>query len=364
MKKRVAVLGGGNGSFATAADFALQGYEVRMWSKFPDELKNIKQTGKIRVSGPLIQGDAPIAMIADDIGEALHDVEVIVSIMPAFAQISIAESLIPHLRDGQVIFLPPGTFGSYMMSMYLKEKGCRKDVAFAETGTNPYLTRKVSSSEVRIVVRACHLPTGVYPSRKTEEAIGKIRDFFPAVHAVEDALSGALMNAGPVIHPPLIVLNTGPIEHPAPYDIHNEGTTPGIRKVIALLDQERIKVREAFGYKPNHYPLEDYYDDTRPNEWMYPRESKRLLMASGLWFEEIGYSHRYVTEDIACGLAFLVSVADCAGTDVPVARSLLTLAGIVAGTDFMETGRTLKSLGLGSLSPAQLKKLMAEGAEG
>jgi opine dehydrogenase len=361
MVRRVAVLGGGNGSFATAADFALQGCEVRMWSKFPDELKDIKQTGTIKVSGPLIQGEAPIALITDDIDEAVRDVEVIVSVLPAFTQVPIAESLAPHLQDGQVIFLAPGTFGSYLMHAHLREKGCRKEIAIAETGTNPYLTRKIDSQEVRIVVRACHLPTGVFPAKKTEEVIEKIHSFFPSVHAVEDGLSGALMNAGPVIHPPLIVLNTGPIEHPAPYDIHNEGTTPGIRKVISLLDLERTRVREALGYKPNHYPLEDYYDETRLNEWMYPRESKQLLMASRLWQEEIGYTHRYVTEDIACGLAFLVSVADYAGVAVPVARSLLTIAGVVAGTDFMETGRTLKSLGLSKLSLAELKRLLIEG---
>jgi opine dehydrogenase len=361
MVKRVAVLGGGNGSFAAAADLALQGCEVRMWSKFPDELKDIKQTGTIRVSGPLIQGEAPVALITDDIDEAVRDVEVIVSVLPAFTQVPIAESLAPHLRDGQVIFLAPGTFGSYLMHRRLREIGCRKEIAIAETGTNPYLTRKINSREVRIVVRACHLPTGVFPAKKTEVAVSKIHAFFPSVHAVEDGLSGALMNAGPVIHPPLIVLNTGPIEHPAPYDIHNEGTTPGIRKVISLLDLERIRVREALDYKPNHYPLEDYYDETRPNEWMYPRESKRLLMASRLWQEEIGYTHRYVTEDIACGLAFLVSVADYAGVAVPVARSLLTIAGVVAGTDFMETGRTLTSLGLSRLSLAELKRLLIEG---
>ena len=178
MVRRVAVLGGGNGSFATAADLALQGCEVRMWSKFPDELSDIKQTGTIKVSGPLIQGEAPIALITDDIDEAVRDVEVIVSVLPAFTQVPIAESLAPHLRDGQVIFLPPGTFGSYLMHAHLREKGCRKEIAIAETGTNPYLTRKIDSREVRIVVRACHLPTGVFPAKKTEVAVRRFMLFF------------------------------------------------------------------------------------------------------------------------------------------------------------------------------------------
>jgi opine dehydrogenase len=268
---------------------------------------------------------------------------------------------LPHIEDGQVIFLSPGTFGSYLMYKYLREKGCKKEFAIGETGTLPYLTRKISPQESRIVVRACHLPTGIFPAKKTEEAIEKIRAVFPSAHPIENALSGALMNAGPILHPPLIVLNTGPIENPTPYDIHNKGTTPGIRKVISLLDEERIAVREALGFKPNHFPLEDYYDETRLNEWMYPRVSKKLLMESRLWYEKIDYKHRYVTEDIACGLAFLNSVADFVGTKVPVARSLIHLAGAVSGTDFLETGRTLKSLGLSQITVGGLEKLLNEG---
>lgn len=359
--KRVAVLGGGNGAFAMASDLAMQGVEVRMWSKYFDEFKEIKKTHTIRVSGPLIQGEAKVSLITDDMKEAIRDVDLICSPIPAFTQRSVAESLLPHLEDGQVIFLSPGTFGSFLMYKHLRERGCKKDIAIGETGTLPYLTRKMSPQESRIVVRACHLPTGIFPAKKTKEAIEKIGAVFPSVHPIENALSGALMNAGPILHPPLIVLNTGPIENPAPYDIHNEGTTPGIRKTISLLDEERIAVRKAIGFQPNHYPLEDYYDEERPNEWMYPRVAKKLLMESRLWYEKIGYTHRYVTEDIACGLAFLISVADYTGVDVPIARSLITLAGAVAGTDFMETGRTLKSLGLSQFPVEKLWKTLDEG---
>jgi opine dehydrogenase len=361
MGKKVAILGGGNGAFAMASDLAMQGFEVRMWSKYFDEFREIKKTHTIKVSGPLIQGEARISMITDNIEEAIRGADLICPPIPAFTQMSVAESLLPYLEDGQVVFLSPGTFGSYLMSKHLRERGCKKDFAIGETGTLPYLTRKMSPQESRIVVRACNLPTGIFPAKKTKEAIEKIRAVFPSVHPIENALSGALMNAGPILHPPLIVLNTGPIQNPSPYDIHNEGTTSGIRKTISLLDEERIAVRKALGFQPNHYPLEDYYDETRPNEWMYPRIAKKLLMESRLWYEKIDYQHRYVTEDIGCGLAFLVSVANYIGVDVPIARSLLILAGVVAGTDFMETGRTLKSLGLAQMSVSRLEKFLDEG---
>jgi opine dehydrogenase len=359
--KRVAVLGRGNGAFAMASDLSHQGFEVSMWSKPFGELKKIQKTRTINISGPLIQGEAKIHNITENIEEAVRGADLICAPVPAFTQTSIAESLSHVVEDGQVIFLSPGTFGSYLIYHALRERGCKKDVAIGETGTLPYLTRKIDSGECRIVVKACHLPTGIFPARKTEEAIEKIKVFFPSVHPVEDALSAALLNAGPIIHPPLVVLNTGPVEGPVPYDIHNEGTTPGIRKIISLLDEERIAVREALGYQPNHYPLRDYYDDTGPREWMYPRQSKELLMKSRLWHEKIDYHHRYVTEDIAHGLAFLVSTADYAGVDVPVARSLITLAGAIVGTDFLKTGRTLDSLGISRTSAGRLKEILFDG---
>jgi opine dehydrogenase len=246
----------------------------------------------------------------------------------------------------------------------MRDLGCRAEFAICETGTLPYLTRKTRPDESSIVVRACHLPTGVFPGHLTDMAMGKLRPVFPSVHPVEDALSGALMNAGPIIHPPLVVMNTGPIENQPTYDIHNEGTSPGIRLVQRKLDAERITLREALGYAPNHYPLEDYYNEGAKREWMYPRASKKLLMASRLWNEKVDYSHRYVTEDIALGLAFLVSVARFAGIQLPAATALLEIAGAVVGTDFLQTGRTLASLGLADLTLGELKQLLQEGFAG
>ena len=72
------------------------------------------------------------------------------------------------------------------------------------------------------------------------------RAFPGVIEPCGDALSGALMNAGPIIHPPLIVMNAGPIEHFERWDIHKEGTQASIRRVTDALDAERIAVREAF----------------------------------------------------------------------------------------------------------------------
>ena len=164
----------------------------------------------------------------------------------------------PHLADGQVVFLPPGTFGSFVMARLVRDAGSRADVAWAETGTLPYLARKHGEREVNVTIRAVRLPTGVYPARSATRRSPSSRRL-PGVHGCGDALSGALMNAGPVIHPPLMVMNAAPLQHFDRWDIHAEGTQPAVRAVTDALDGERIAVREALGYGAPHYPLADHY---------------------------------------------------------------------------------------------------------
>ena len=178
---------------------------------------------------------------------------------------------------------------------------------------------------------------------------------------IEDVLSAALMNAGPIIHPPLILMNAGPLEHFRVWDIHNEGTQPSVRRVTDALDAERVSIREALGYRPPHFLLADHYDDTR-DEWMYGNTSHEKLTDSGDWRENIGLTtHRYMLEDVALGLAFLVSVGVWAGTETPVARGLLALGSAVVGKDFRTAGRTLETLGLADLSRDEMHDLLQGG---
>ena len=227
----------------------------------------------------------------------------------------------------------------------------------------PWLTRKQAPDHVAVRVRATRLPTGVFPATETDRVLGVIGNVLPSVEPLRDALDAALMNAGPIIHPPLILLNAGPLQHFERWDIHNEGTQPGIRRVTDALDAERILVREALGYAAPHFPLADHYDDAR-DEWMYGNSSHERLTDSGDWREHIDLtSHRYMREDVALGLAFLVSVGEWSGVHTPVARGLLAIGSALAGEEFGTTGRTLGNLGLASHSRESLSEFLIRGLD-
>ncbi len=360
---KIAVLGGGNGSFAAAGDFALSGHEVRLWRRDADQVAAHCAAGsRIRMKDHGGQHDVKVALVTTDIAEAVSGTELILCPAPAFAQPDIARALAPHLRDGQAVFLPPATFGSMIFALAMRDSGNRAKVSFAETGTLPWLTRKHGPFEVAITIRAKRLPVGVFPLHQAQHALDVIGRAFPGViEPCGDALSGALMNAGPIIHPPLIVMNAGPIEHFDRWDIHKEGTQASIRRVTDALDAERIAVREALGYHGPHFPLAHHY--AKEGEiWMYGRGSHDRLTDSGDWRERIVLTqHRYMREDLRLGLSFLISAAELAGVATPLARAFLAVGSAICGENPAQGARTLATLGLGDLDRAGLQRLLREG---
>ena len=355
---KIAILGGGHGCYAAAADLSEAGHEVRLWRRDAAALEAVARGGGIVLKDAAGVRDVKLALASADIGAVLRGSQLVVIPSPAIAQADIARAMAPHLMSGQVVFLPPGTFGSFVMAQAVRRAGNPADVAWAETGTLPYLARKHGECEVNVTVRAIHLPTGVYPARAEAAAIEVIRQAYPSVHGCGDALSGALMNAGPVIHPPLMVMNAAPLQHFDRWDIHNEGTQPAVRAVTDQLDRERIRVREALGYGAPHYPLADHYDNDR---WMYGDAHKQLVK-SGDWREHIDlHTHRYILEDTELGLAFLASAARFAGVDPPIAHGLLAIVGGFLGRDLRQGPRTLEALGLAVLGPAALKQRLHDG---
>ncbi|GAA4488779.1 NAD/NADP-dependent octopine/nopaline dehydrogenase family protein [Gluconacetobacter asukensis] len=358
---RTAVLGGGHGCYAAAAELSEKGHEVWLWRRDANAFAPVTESRAIKVKDRHGVRTVAIAHPTTDLAEAVTNAELIVIPLPAIAQEGLAGQVAPLLRDGQVIFLPPGTLGSIVFAQAMAKAGNHADVAIAETGTLPYLVRKHGPTSIVVSGYATRLPTGIYPSRLAGHALPILQRAYPSIEPIEDALSGALMNAGPVIHPPLILLNAGPLEHFESWDIHNEGTQPAIRRVTTALDRERMDVREALGYGAPHFPLADHYDESG-DEWMYGRRAHGELTDSGDWREKIDLqTHRYMREDTALGLALLVSIGRWAGCPTPVASGLLAVASAVTGEDLYAGGRTLEALGLAELDRAGMDKVMTDG---
>ncbi|SEA99589.1 NAD/NADP-dependent octopine/nopaline dehydrogenase family protein [Marinobacterium iners] len=357
----IAVLGGGHGCYAAAAELSEKGHQVRLWRRDAEALAPVIEAGSISLKDFRGERDVPIAKPTTSLEEAVAGAQLIVIPLPATTHSSLSKQLAPLLEDGQVLFFPPGTFASYIFAKAMREAGNKANAAFAETGTLPYLARKHGPRQVVCSGYATRLPTGVFPACNAKHAFEVLKQAYSSIEEVEDGLSGALMNAGGIIHPPLIMMNAGPLEHFDAWDIHNEGTQPAVRRVTDELDAERIRLREALNYSAPHFPLADHYAK-EGDEWMYGRAAHERLTDSGDWREKIVLTeHRYMLEDTALGLSFLVSLGKWLNCPTPVAAGFLAIASAITGQDLYAQGRTLENLGLDQLSVDEMRNLLQNG---
>ena len=114
MAKKVAVLGGGNGAHAAAADLTLRGYEVHMYedARFAPNMQKVFDTKTIELKGACGSGEVHVAMVTTDLQEAIADVKLILVAVPSFAHSSYAQKLAEVIKPGQIVLVLPGTFGS------------------------------------------------------------------------------------------------------------------------------------------------------------------------------------------------------------------------------------------------------------
>lgn len=165
---RVTVIGGGHGCYAAAADLHEKGHEVRWWRRDAEASAALAKAGGLEVTDyrgtrRIAIGDGPGQLrLARELRDAVQDAELIVIPLPATTHDELAPRLAPLLEDGQVVFLPPGTFGCQLFARAQRQAGNRAQVAYAETGTLPYLARK-HGQRVVISGYATRLPTGVFP---------------------------------------------------------------------------------------------------------------------------------------------------------------------------------------------------------
>ena len=366
---KITVLGGGHGCYAAALEMAEKEHDVVLWRRDAKALNELAATGRLFVKD--FQGERSVTVgfensqinLQSNLEKAISHAQLIIIPLPATTHVNLAEQAAPYFKDGQVVYLPPGTFGSFVFAKAMKEAGNQAELAFAETGTLPYLVRKHGVNHIVVSGYATRLPTGVFPSSLSEHAFTILKQAYPSVEPIEDGLSGALMNAGPIIHPPLIMMNAGPLEHFEAWDIHNEGTQPSIRRVTNQLDAERMRVREALGYPAPHFPLVDHYNkEGEGDEWMYGRGAHGKLTDSGDWREDINLQeHRYMLEDTRLGLSLIVSVGRWAGVPTPVAEGLLNIASAITGRDLYAEGRTLENLGLANKSKQEMQAVLQQG---
>jgi opine dehydrogenase len=357
---RVAVLGAGNGGVASAFDFAQHGHDVALFAprEFGENVIAVDRAGGITSRGEL-EGFAPVRYAGHDAAEAMDGAELVLVVGPAYSTEPIAAWAAPHLTGGMAVLICPGSCAGAIA--FKRTVGLALDDAdhlVGETSTLPYAVRITEPGVVNVFHK---LTTGVYlaglPRSGTDRLLALVKDVWPAVVPAEGVWQTTLQNGNPVIHPAVTLLNAGLLERTAGrFLFYEEGVTEGVGRLIEAVDNERLAIADALGVtilsEPalgvrQGYMREENYStgySTAPG-FLGIQAQSRL-------------DHRYLTEDVGYSLVFLSGLAGRLGVHTPVIDSVIAIASVVLARDFSaESRRTLSTLGLDGMSPAQLAAL-------
>jgi opine dehydrogenase len=374
-KGLVAVLGGGNGGHAVAANLSLTGFKVNFFElpSFAESFEKVLRTKEIQIQGVSIDGVAKLNLATTDIQQAIKDAEVIFVITPAFGHKAMAEVCAPFVQDGQIIVLMPGSGGSLEFVNIFKQKKVKREITFAESCTLPYGARLKGSGYVSVLINAVILPTGVFPSKKTGEVISTLKQFYPMIKPAKDVLEAAINNPNPIVHPVATLLSATRIEHSkGEFYLYAEGMTPSVARTYESLNHERLAICKALGYKLHHWDNLEFknYNLGETEEECRYRILNTSMDASfgkdGIYagIKMKGPEHlkdRFVTEDVPYGMVLLSTLGDLLGVPTPTHDAVIQLASVINRTDYWKTGRGMKQLGLSTLDKKGLKKFLSEG---
>lgn len=371
----VAVIGGSNGGYATAADLRDRGHDVRWYVRTRDHHPVI-ETGELtlRISprypddrrNPGTTQTVQIGTITTNIGRAVRGADWVLVPLPTTAQPEVVTALTPHLEEGQCVVFAPGNLGSVLLRRALIE---REDVTtsaihVAETPTLPYVTRRSGEQEVTINLEAVSLPVGAFPGRHSEALTADFTELYERAQPASNALDCALTNSNPCVNAAPTVLNAGAIEcDEFTFNVHRHGIGPSVYAVIQAIDAERIAIRDALGYGPPHFRQEEYYrpEEATTGEHFYGGDSRAALMAAETFAEDPpSLEDRYIDEDIAIASVLWSSVGKAINVETPTIDAIIDLASTMRDREYREIGRSLASL---DLEESDLARRLQEGFE-
>ncbi len=361
--KTIAVLGGGNGAQAMAADLTMKGYTVNLCEmrEFEDNIRVPLERQAVDLIDPWGEKHTlPLHMVTTDFEKALKDVEYIMVTVPAIGAERFFDAFLPHLKDGQTVVKWSANFSALAFASILREKGVHKGITLAESHTLPWGCRIVEPGTVRIMVWAVKLLLAALPAEDTDRVIRDVQEMYPVVPA-ENVLASTLNNLNPIVHPVGTVMNAGWVDA-AGKDFHfyRDGNTLSVSRCIKKVYEEVREVAEAVGVTMLEYPEEDFWKKSAIMS-TYFRASFDKEGAVARISGPSSVKSRYITEDLPFGLVPIKNLALAYGVATPLIDAVISLSSVINQTDYMKEGLTLEHLGIDGLTKDALNRFLETG---
>ncbi|PKY07212.1 hypothetical protein P168DRAFT_338134 [Aspergillus campestris IBT 28561] len=362
LSPEVTIIGAGPCGCAFAADLASRGKSVMLYGH-PDHRGAIpmieKNGGWLKASGE-ISGTFQVQTTSDFDVAARHSA-FLVSTVPSYGQETILQALSPCDLQHHTLIVNVGNF-FYLAS---RQKINPKNVL--ETDISPYATRITGDT---VFVKGVKKSLAIWaepPTSETEASYYNQADVDFLHQEVESIFSQRLVwcknllevglnNINPVVHCPAALMNAGWIEATrGDFFFYAQGMSPAVSRVTEKIDGERLAIARAYGldlvsitdYMNQNYrhdqEFSDYHDFARGSVIHNKTKSAPTSM-----------NHRYLLEDILFAMVPWYELGLKAGLSSPTIHSLIELASVVSGFDYLTHGRSLRAAGFEELSMEQI----------
>jgi opine dehydrogenase len=355
---KIAVLGGGGGAHAMAADLALASHEIRM-AELPSLAENVaavQALGGIQLTGVAPMGGSPgfarLALVTTNIPEAVEGADLIMVVVPAYGHEAFMRELIGCVRKDQTVVFHSSYFSSLIFEKMLSEAGRGGEILFGETASLLYLAHLRGAGKVWIKAGKRRMPFAAFPASRTEEAMKRINPVYPQLVPAKNVFDTSLNEAGVLVHPITTLMNLSRIELNGPYRSHYYDLTPGIGKIMDAVDGERQAVQAALGLPPISLPtmIHDFFNVSGKNSY-------EAILACPNYCRQTtpdNLEHRYISEDVPFGLVPMSAIGEQLGLDMSTTRSIIQLASSATGLNFWKEGRSLERMGLAGMNVKEL----------
>jgi opine dehydrogenase len=348
MEMSVSIIGAGNCGCAFAADLVSRGVSVLLYAH-PDHRQNadsIRSNGYLEASVKIEGRFHPI--VSSDMDDVVRFSRFIVITVPSYGHDAILSELKKFDLSQHIVISITGNFFALVARKHLNAR------FILETSTSPYASRmqkgKVLVMGVKSILPIAALPIDL--SQALRDEIGTI--FLMPLEWRSNVLEIGMSCITGVIHPTPALMNTGWIETTrGDFYFYREGMSPSVIKVIISVDKERMAIARAFGFKPQPVLtiMNSYYCRAFIGFTEFARETVEHNMTK---MTPTHMQDRFIVQDVPYVLVPWYELGAKVGIHSSAIKSIIDLASIVNATNYMETGRNLRRLGLGAASKSQV----------
>lgn len=349
IQTEVSIVGAGPAGFALAADLETHGISVLVYSH-PTHVRHVndvREKGCLKSSG-LIEGSLK-PRLTYDMREVVDFSKIIILTVPSTGQETLLQELKKfNLRQHTIIAIPGNLF-SFITGPEMEVE------RIFETNLSPYSCR-MNAGELTVMGKKSHfhiaaVHNDVNPIVK--ENLEKI--FSMELRWCSNVMEVCLSNINGVFHPLMMLMNAGRIESTAgDFRFYHDGLTRSTSNAILAVDDVRIKIGEAFGFRldsvietSNDCYGQDFTDlvDLAQNSGPH----KDLKAPADI-------KNRSISEDVPNLLVCWHDLAEKLGIDASPIKAVIVLAEMATGVEYMKTGRNLVKLHLEDVSRSELIK--------